>query len=418
MTPDVIVIGAGVSGLVCALEATRLGFSPLVLEASDDVGGRVRTDVVDGFRLDRGFQVLLTAYPEARRWLSYEGLALRAFEPGAIVHQHGKFDRISDPIRRPSQALRTVFAPIGSFRDKFLIAKLREEVARATIDEVLTAPETSTLQDLRCYGFSQEVIEQFFRPFLGGIFLDRELATSSRMFRFVFRMFTLGYAALPAEGMQAIPKQLASALPQGTIRLNAHAESVSDNRIRLQGGEELQARAIVVACDPVRAQQLVSSADAGIRTAMRSVACLYFATDRPPIEMQHLVLNGDGTGPINNLCVPSVVAPTYAPMGAHLVSVTVLNGPANDDAMLSDVRAQLVNWFGLGAQRWQHLRTYHIAEALPDQSLPCGGVEMLPVRIREGLYVCGDHRRTASLNGAMLAGRRAAQAMAADFANA
>ena len=151
---------------------------------------------------------------------------------------------------------------------------------------------------------------------------------------------------------------------------------------------------------------------------MRSVACLYFATDRPPIEMQHLVLNGDGTGPINNLCVPSVVAPTYAPMGAHLVSVTVLNGPANDDAMLSDVRAQLVNWFGLGAQRWQHLRTYHIAEALPDQSLPCGGVEMLPVRIREGLYVCGDHRRTASLNGAMLAGRRAAQAMAADFANA
>lgn len=416
MNSDVIVIGAGVSGLVCALELTRLGHSVHVLEASADVGGRVRTDVVDGFLLDRGFQVLLTAYPEAWRWLSYQGLALHNFEPGAMVFCNGKLHQIVDPVRRPTQVFKTVFAPVGSVRDKFLVAKLREELVRASIDEVLTGPEFSTQEDLRRYGFSREMIKQFFRPFLGGIFLDAELATSSRMFRFVFRMFSLGCAALPADGMQAIPLQLASALREGTVRLNAQVESISGQTVRLSSGEELQARAVVVACDSHAADRLLHSTGARIRTAVRGVTCLYFAAERPPIDAPYLVLNGDGSGPINNLCVPSVVAPTYAPAGAHLVSITVLKPSANEDMMLDEVRAQLTNWFGPSANGWQHLRTYHIAEALPDQSLACGGVSMLPVRITKGLYVCGDHRRTASLNGAMMSGRRAAEALASDFA--
>lgn len=416
MSPDVIVIGAGVSGLVCALELTRLGFPVQVLEASDAVGGRVRTDVVDGFRLDRGFQVLLTAYPEARRWLSYEGLALRIFEPGTLIQLEGKLHSVSDPLRRPSQALSSAFAPIGTLRDKLLIAKLREKLVLASIDEVLTSPESSTIQALRDYGFSTRIIERFFRPFLGGIFLDPELATSIRMFRFVFRMFALGYAALPAEGMQAIPQQLASALPEGSIRLNSSVESMTGESVRLKSGEELRARAIVVACDPAHAEWLLSSTDAGVRTAMRGVDCLYFAADQAPVDTPFLVLNGDGSGPINNLCVPSVVAPSYAPAGSHLVSVTVLRSAINQEVTLQHVRAQLTSWFGAAAEGWQHLRTYHLPEALPDQSLSCGGVRMSSVRVDKGLYVCGDHRRTASLNGAMNAGRRAAEALAADFA--
>jgi phytoene dehydrogenase-like protein len=416
MTPDVFIIGAGVSGLVCALELTRLGFSVQVLEASDGVGGRVRTDVVDGFRLDRGFQVLLTAYPEARRWLSYEGLALRTFEPGALVHLDGKLHRVSDPLRRPSQMFSSAVAPIGSCRDKLLVARLREELVLATIDEVLTSPESSTMEALRAYGFSRQIIERFFRPFLGGIFLDPDLATSSRMFRFVFRMFALGYAALPAEGMQAIPQQLASALPEGSIRLNTPVGSITGQSVQLKDGEELRAGAIVVACDPAHAEWLLSSTDAGVRTAMRGVDCLYFAADRAPVEAPFLVLNGDGSGPINNLCVPSVVAPSYAPAGSHLVSVTVLKPAINQEITLQHVREQLSSWFGSEAERWQHLRTYHIPEALPDQSLSCGGVRMSPVRVEKGLYICGDHRRTASLNGAMNAGCRAAESLAADFA--
>ena len=416
MSADVVVIGAGVSGLVCALELTRLGFSVQVLEASDAVGGRVRTDVVDGFQLDRGFQVLLTGYPEARRWLSYEGLALRSFEPGALVQFDGKLHRVSDPLRRPSQILSSAFAPIGTLRDKLLIAKLREQLVLATIDEVLTSPESSSMEALRDYGFSPQIIERFFRPFLGGIFLDSELATSSRMFRFVFRMFALGYAALPSEGMQAIPRQLASALPEGSVRLNTEVESITGESVRLKSGDELRAAAIVVACDPAHAEWLLSSTDAGIRTTMRGVDCLYFAADRAPLEAPFLVLNGDGSGPINNLCVPSVVAPSYAPPGSHLISVTVLKPAINEEVTLQQVKAQLSRWFGREAERWQHLRTYRIPEALPDQSLSCGGVRMSPVRVDKGLYLCGDHRRTASLNGAMNAGRRAAEALAADFA--
>src|SRR5271169_5004529 len=416
MNPDVIVVGAGVSGLVAALELKRRGFNVQVLEASDDVGGRVRTDEVDGFLLDRGFQVLLTAYPEARRCLDFEALDLREFEPGAIVHHDGRFRTISDPIRRPRKILPSAFSPIGTVNDKLLIARLRGEVLDAEIDQVLSAPEVPTIADLRDFGFSEKIIERFFRPFLGGIFLDPELATSNRMFRFVYRMFSQGMAAIPNAGMQSIPRQLASHLATGSIRFHASVQQVWQGGARLESGEECFAEAVVVACDPIHAARLLPQA--GIRTAMRGVRCLYFAAADPPIGDPYLVLNGDGEGPINNLCVPSVIAPGYAPPGCHLVSVTVLHPPLSEDHLIRDVREQLIHWFGQQTNGWEYLRTYDIEQALPDQSLERGGVAMAPVLVQPGLYVCGDHRGTASLNGAMLAGRRAADAVCAEFEGA
>jgi phytoene dehydrogenase-like protein len=413
MNPDVIVVGAGVSGLVAALEVQRRGLSVHVVEASDDVGGRVRTDEVAGFLLDRGFQVLLTAYPEARRCLNFAGLDLREFEPGAIVRHNGRFHTISDPIRRPRKILPSAFAPLGTFNDKLLIARLRGEVLNAEIDTVLSAPEVPTITALRDYGFSGKIIERFFRPFLGGIFLDPELATSDRMFRFVYRMFAQGMAAIPNAGIQAIPRQLASHLPAEHIRLNAPVEHVWAGGVRLQSGEELFAGAVVVACDAVHAARLLPQV--AVRTAMRGVRCLYFAAADAPIGDRYLVLNGDGEGPINNLGVPSVVAPGYAPRGCHLVSVTVLHAPLSEDHLIRDVREQLIHWFGEQVNGWEYLRTYHIEQALPDQSLEHGGVAMSAVRADAGLYVCGDHCGTASLNGAMLAGRRAADAVCSEF---
>lgn len=413
MNPDVLVVGAGVSGLVAALELKRRGFSVQVLEASDEVGGRVRTDAVDGFLLDRGFQVLLTAYPEVRRCLDFNALDLREFEPGAVVHTKGRFHTISDPIRRPRKALPSAIAPVGTLNDKLLIARLRGELLDAEIDEILSAPETTTISALRAYGFSARIIERFFRPFLGGVFLDPELATSDRMFRFVYRMMAQGTAAIPNGGMQAIPKQLASHLSEGSIRLHARALHAWEGGVRLESGEELFAGAVVVACDPVHAARLVP--DAGIRTAMRGVRCLYFAAADPPIGDRYLALNGDGEGPINNLCVPSVIAPGYAPRGSHLVSVTVLHAPLSEDHLIRDVREQLLHWFGEQVNGWEYMRTYHIEHALPDQSIEHGGVAMSPVRARPGLYYCGDHCGTASINGAMLAGRRAAEAVCGEM---
>ena len=413
MNHDVLVVGAGVSGLVAAVELKRRGFSVQVLEASDDLGGRVRTDVVDGFRLDRGFQVLLTAYPEARRCLEFKALDLREFEPGALVRSGGKFHTISDPMRRPRKVLASARAAIGTVGDKLLVAELRGELLDQAIDEILGQPEISTLEALREYGFSERMIDHFFRPFLGGIFLDAELATSSRMFHFVYRMFAQGMAALPNRGMQEIPKQLAAHLGEGRIRFGATVQQVWAGGVRLDSGEELVAGTVVVACDAVHAARLLP--DVGIRTAMRGVRCLYFAAADAPVGEPYLVLNGEGEGPINNLCVPSVVAPGYAPSGCHLVSVTVLQTPLSEDLLMRDVRRQLRNWFGEKANAWEYLRSYHIENALPDQSLANGGVRMSAVQAGPGLYYCGDHCGTASLNGAMLAGRRAAEAVCGEI---
>jgi phytoene dehydrogenase-like protein len=233
------------------------------------------------------------------------------------------------------------------------------------------------------------------------------------MFRFVYRMFSQGMAAIPNGGMQAIPRQLASHLAESSIRFHAPVQHVWEGGVRLESGEEVFAGAVVVACDPVHAARLLPQA--GIRTTMRGVRCLYFAAADPPIGDRYLVVNGDGEGPINNMCVPSVVAPGYAPRGYHLVSVTVLRAAVSEDHLIRDVREQLLRWFGEQANGWEYLRFCHIEHALLDQSIEHGGVAMSGVRVQAGLGYCGDYCGTASLNGAMLAGRRAAEAICGDI---
>ena len=402
---DAIVIGGGLSGLVCARKLTEAGLSCRLLEASDRVGGRVRTDVVDGFLLDRGFQVFLTAYPEAKVQLDYEALDLRHFEPGALIRFGGKFHRLSDPWRRPRHFLATAMSPVASLTDKLRIASFRKHTTQGELSNLYNRPERSTIDLLRERGFSDVIIERFFRPFLGGVFLDGDLKTSSRLCEFVFRMFSLGNASLPAEGMSQIPDQLSSRLPPNTIRTNAQVASIDDGNVLLTNGERLSSRATIIATEAPIAQRLLGESTSAKH---QSVTCLYFSTDQSPINEPILVLNGDGNGPINNLCVPSEVSPRYAPKGKALVSVTVL-GASAEDSKLQEVRAQLTDWFGSQAESWQHLKTYTIDYALPTQTPTFDPVEKAS-KVREGLFVCGDHRDTGSINGAMASGRRAAEA--------
>ena len=208
---DAIVVGAGLAGLACANELNQRGVSVRVLEASDAPGGRARTDVVDGFLLDRGFQVLLTAYPEAQRMFDYDALALGRFQPGAIVWADERFHHVADPWRVPSHALATALASVGTLSDKLKVAQLRRDVTRPSLEAILAAPESTTRDFLHHHGFSRQITERFFQPFLSGIFLEDKLVTSSRMFEFVFRMFSQGEAALPARGMEGLAKQLVSA---------------------------------------------------------------------------------------------------------------------------------------------------------------------------------------------------------------
>lgn len=413
-TPDVLIIGGGLAGLSCARRLHQHGHSFLLLEASDRVGGRVRTDTADGFTLDRGFQVLLSAYPETRRLFDYDALDLHAFHDGALVRFDGQFHRISDPFRHPFSAPETLIAPVGTLQDKVRIARLRARLKRETLPELFMRDETTTLDALRHrWHFSDRMIDRFFRPFFGGIFFDRDLQASSRMFEFVFKMFAEGQAVLPTAGMEALPRQLAAALPEDALRTNAAAVSINGQQVTLDDGDTLEAPAIVVATEAPAAQQLIGDVQP---TAGRSTTCLYYAANTSPLDAPLLVLNGEGTGPINNLCIPSDVVPSYAPVGKTLIAVVVLDAP-NDDAVLERrVHQQLMDWFGNSTERWTHLRTYRIPYALPEQRPPFLSPPERPVRRRTGLYVCGDHRRTASLNGAIAAGHAAAEAIRTDRA--
>jgi phytoene dehydrogenase-like protein len=407
--PDVIVVGAGLAGLCCARELHAAGLEVLVLERGDTPGGRVRTDAVDGFMLDRGFQVLLTAYPEARRVLDYERLGLRPFESGALIRRDERFARVADPFRHPLKSLESLRDAPGSIPDKLRVARLRSRLSRFSLNEVLTAPQVTTAEALRREGFSPTLVDGFFRPFLGGIFLDPSLETSSRLFAFVFKLFAEGEAVLPAGGMQAIPRQLAEGLPVAALRYGATVEAAGPGEVLLAGGEQLTASAVVVATDGPEAARLTGAFEA---PAGRAVTTIHYAAERSPIGEPVLVLNGDGHGPVNDLCVPSDVAPSYAPPGAALVSASVLGIPALADTALDDVaREQLRGWFGQQVHAWRLLRVQRIPFALPAQPPAALAETERPVRVRDGLFVCGDHRDTASIQGAMISGRRAAAAV-------
>lgn len=410
---DVIVVGAGLAGLTAAIHLQNAGMSVRVLEAQDGAGGRVRTDSVGGFRLDRGFQVLLTAYPECRRHLDYEELDLHPFEPGALIRSGGQFLRMADPWRRPTLALETALKAPGTLLDKLRVAGLRARATQGTLADVFRRPETSSLQLLREIGFSSAFLDQFFRPFFGGIFLGRDLGTSSRMLEFVFRLMAQGEQVLPAGGMQAISDQLASNLEDGTVEYNAPVRTLRERGVVLQDGRELDAGVAVVLATDGPAAARMTGGKVTLPTS-RAVTCLYYAAAKSPVDGPWLVLNGERHGgPVNNLCVPSAVAPGYAPEGQALVSVSVLGIPSGDDRTLDEeVRRQLGAWYGRGEVRdWELLRVYRIRHAQPEQAP--GFLLRRRSRVASGWYACGDHLETASLHGAMLSGRRVARAIVA-----
>ena len=411
MTPPkkrVLIVGGGLAGLACAVRLQESGAQPLIVEASDDVGGRVRTDLVDGFRLDRGFQVYLDAYPEAGKFLDLPRLDLRPFQPGALVFLDGRLHRVMDVFRDPRHLLASARAPVGSLADKLRVAALKWRISRSTVADIAAREDLTTEAYLRRAGFSRRMVDVFFRSFYGGIFLERDLRTSSRMFEFTFRMFSRGSATLPAQGMQEIPRQLASRLPEGAIRRGALVKEVQPGKITLASGENLEGDAVVVAADATTAARLLP----GLVTKepdWRAVTGLYFAAEKSPLREAIIALNGTGRGLINNVCVLSDVAPAYAPPGQALISISVLGAPAIPDLEMQ-IMAELEPWFGPEVRGWRHLRTDRIERALPEQP-PITGSLGPCFREIEGIFVCGDHIASASIEGAIISGLRTADAL-------
>ena len=408
--PRIVIVGAGLAGLACARVLAAAGRPFTILEASNAVGGRVRTDLVDGFLLDRGFQVFLPAYPEARRVLDYEALDLRPIYRGADVFVKNRFHRMADPLAHPLTAAKNFRDEIVTLRDKWTMLLLRKEVfgLRAPPRDVA---DMETDDYLRDFGFSESMIDRFFRPFFGGVFLEKDLRTSARMLLFLFSMFDRGSSALPARGMQSIPDQLAMALPPGSLRLNAPVSSVRAGEVTLDTGEVLHADHVIVAASEEVARRLLPPTDAAPLLPSRSATCMYFASNEAPSTEPILHLDGDGRGPVNNMTVLSHISPYYAPPGQHLISTSIIGAPSSTE-LEQVVREQMRKWFGEAAvSQWRHLRTYQIRHAQPEGRQLRLGSGPLSAVIEPGLYRGGDWCEDVSINGALLSGRRCGEAV-------
>ncbi len=405
----VIIIGGGIAGLSCARHLVSHGLAVQILEASSGIGGRIKTDEQDGFRLDRGFQVLQTAYPEAQRVLDYERLDLRPFAPGAMIRIAGRFFTVADPLRRPGHMLSTLTAPIGSLVDRLRLARFAHRASRGRLEDIFVQPEMSAMDLLQAEGFSETMIRRFFLPFFGGVCLDPQIQASSRVLAYVLRMFATGDAALPAQGMAQIPRQLALDLPDGCIRTGIRVRGAGADHVRLEDGTRLPAQAVVVATEAPETERLLDRP-----SEARSIGetCLYFSCPRESWHPPYLVLNGDGIGPINNVVFPSVVSADYAPANRSLVGVVILGIPNQPEAVLIEqVRTQLVDWFGIQAKAWEHLRTYRLAHALPDQTPPTPNPSRPQAMVSPGLFRCGEHGSLPGIQWALVSGRQAADSV-------
>ena len=407
---DVIIVGAGLAGLSCSHVLQKQGIHYLLLDGAEKVGGRIRTDVVDGFQLDRGFQVLQTAYPDAKQILSYPDLKLKSFFPGAMIRYQDKFHRLADPFRDIYTAAKGLFSPVGSLKDKLLVGIMRTQLTLGTLEKLLQKPEVTTLQRLKTFGFSDVIIDRFFKPLYSGIFLENELSTSSRAFDFNFRMMALGDICLPAEGMEAIPRQLLTMLDSARIRLNSKVASLSENKVILASGETLTAPNIVLAVDQPQACKLL---EVTVDPKMKTVITLYFTASTPPTSSPILFLNAQSSGPVMNMCVPTNVCKSYAPEGKALISCSVLKHDfASEEMLVQKVLEQMKQWFGNQVDAWKHLRTYKINNALPAQEPPLQDVSSKPMQIGRGLYQCGDYGGIASIQTALQSGRVVGEALA------
>ena len=415
MQPTITIIGAGISGLTAAVYLHQKGYKVQILEASDRAGGRIKTDLIEGFRLDRGFQVLLTEYPETKALLDYKKLNLKRFLPGAtVLYDEGQFE-IADPFRRPTATFATIFAPVGSLKDKINTFFLKNKLIKISIPNIFKQPEIETISQLSNYGFSQKMIDRFYKPFFSGIFLENDLKTSSSMFDFVMKMFSNGDAAIPELGMEEIPKQLVAMLPENSIQYNVKVTLIENNQIICENGPTLKADKIIIATE---ATALAINYIPKAKQNFHQVTNVYFEAKIAPTKKAVVVLNAATTKKwVNNLTVQSNVSEKYAPKGKVLISISYNGFPSIDDVTLAEnMKTELKRWYGNQVEDWKMLKTYRINYALPNQEKVTNEVSDSEMKIGENLYICGDHLLNGSINAAMKSGRLVAELIGDSFA--
>ena len=398
----IYIVGAGVSGLVAAQVLENQGYQPVILEASDRAGGRVKTDIKKGFQLDHGFQVLLSSYPAAQKYLDFKALKLQELKPGAVIFNNGKQQIIGDPLRDISTLFSTLFSGIGTLSDKFKIFQLNLKLKNKSIEAIFSSDEISTKAYLQEFGFSSQIIAQFFTPFFTGIFLENELTTSSRMFEFVFKMFGEGLAVIPKGGMEEISKLLVVNLSNTTFQYNTKVISVSDEEIILHTGDKLASTATIIATD---ASKIVKNAPSK-NLSWKSCQTLYFTANKRVIEKSMIGLIYNENSLVNNIFYHTSIA-THSNNTKELLSVTVVKEhQLSEEQLIATVTKQLLEECTI--DHLTFLAVYHIKKALPDLKDIKYEVSPSETQLSSGIFLAGDVQLNGSLNAAMIAGEKAA----------
>ena len=404
---ETIIIGGGIAGLTAAyyLQESRIPYT--LLEATERVGGRMKTDEVEGYYLDHGFQVFLTQYPEAKKVLDYEALDLHFFRPGAVIlKKGGQKSWIGDPFRDFKSLFPTLRSGIGNLSDKFKMLGLRTRLSKSSIEEIFAQEERSTLDHLKKIGFSDAMISQFFAPFYRGIFLEDDLSTSNRMFEFVFKMFSEGFACVPAKGIEAIPNHLMQKISRHDVRCHSKVVKIANNEVVLENGDTLPFKQLILATDEKATHHLLGLEH---QSEYRSTLNMYFETESTSLQPQLIHLLPDGV--VNNVCDLSSVMDAPNKDGKHLISLSIRSGK-EEVASPDLVRKEMMEWFP-EAQTWKHIKSYHVHYALPNQS----SVAMSKIeKSSEGYILCGDFQMNGSVNAAMKSGRLAAETVIKELA--
>lgn len=397
--PEVHIVGAGVAGLISALVLEKNGYRPTIWEASDEIGGRLRTEKVNGYSFDVGFQVLLEAYPKAKEYLDYDTLELRSFLPGASIYKNGKRLLIGDPFRDVSFLMPTLTSSVGTFGDKLKIFRLNLKLKKKRIPDIFTTKEKTTLEYLRDFGFSDQIIRNFFKPFFSGIFLEPNLETSSRMFEFVYKMFGEGKALVPKDGIAAIPKQLASFLQRTKINLNSKIEKIEGTTLYPEGSKKIDADYIILATAPGGLQSDIRDQKAQWRSCMN----LYFKVPKTTKKKPIIGLLAQEGTLINNFhyCIQNQSS------DHDLLSVTVVKSHSlSNEKLVAKILEELKLFCMIEDATF--IQYYKINKALPKLTDLQDTIDPTETQLTDTISLAGDHLLNGSLNAAMESGEKAA----------